>query len=77
MDDKLKLLERIINSSKEFKFNSNDILNIRKYYDISQSININFIGLIEVCYEKLEPEDIDRFILTDEELREDQEEDYY
>ena len=65
---KLELLKHIIYSSKEFQFEEDDILNIRKYYNTKVSININFSELIDICYEKLDEEDIDRFLLNDEEL---------
>ena len=68
--DKTELLEEVLNISKEFTFKTDDILNIRGYYDTKKSININFIALLEVMYEKLDDKDIDRILLTDEELEE-------
>ena len=68
MEDKIELLSEIIGASKEFRFIEDEILNIRKYYDTSISININFVALIEVMYEKLNDEDIERILLTDEEV---------
>jgi len=70
--NKVELLQEIIGSSKEFKFETDEIMNIRKYYDTKQSININFVALIEVMFEKLDDEDIDRILLTDEELENDE-----
>lgn len=68
MEDKIELLSKIIGASKEFRFVEDEILNIRKYYDTSISININFVALMEVMYEKLNDEDIERILLTDEEV---------
>ena len=66
MIDKVELLQDIIESSKEYKFQDN-ILHIAKCYGNGESINVNMIGLIEIMYEKLDSEDIDRILLTDEE----------
>lgn len=68
MEDKVELLRDIIESSKEFSFVEDEVLNVKSYYDYNKSINVNFIGLIEVMYEKLDDEDINRILLTDEEL---------
>ena len=68
MEDKIELLSEIIGASKEFRFIEDEILNIRKNYDTSISININFVAFIEVMYEKLNDEDIERILLTDEEV---------
>ena len=65
--DKVEILEEIINNSKEYRFITDDILNIKQYYG-NKSININFIALIETMLEKLDDEDIDRILLLDEEV---------
>ena len=44
------------------------MLRVSSYYNGNKSININFIALIEVMYEKLDDEDIERILLSDEEL---------
>ena len=68
MEDKIELLRDIIEDSKQFEFVEDEVLNIKSYYNFNKSINVNFIGLIEVMYEKLNDEDINRILLTDEEL---------
>lgn len=68
MEDKIELLRDIIEDSKQFEFVEDEVLNIKSYYNFNKSINVNFIGLIEVMYEKLDDEDINRILLTDEEL---------
>lgn len=65
--DKIELLQDILCMSKEYRFKTEDILNIRGYYHTDKSININFTALIEIMYEKLNDEDINRILLTDEE----------
>lgn len=68
-EDKIELLRDIIEDSKEFSFKEDEILNITSYYNYNKSININFIALIEMLYEyEIQNEDINRLLLTDEEL---------
>lgn len=68
-EDKIELLRDIIEDSKEFSFKEDEILNIKSYYNYNKSININFIALIEMLYEyEIQNEDINRLLLTDEEL---------
>ena len=62
--NKVELLQEIIGSSKEFKFETDEIMNIRKYYDTKQSININFVALMEIMFEKLDDEDINRILFN-------------
>ena len=63
-----ELLRDIIEDSKRFEFVEDEVLRVSSYYNGNKSININFIALIEVMYEKLDDEDIERILLSDEEL---------
>lgn len=65
MEDKVELLTSLIEDSKRFCFVDNEVLRINNYSNGNKKIYINFIGLIEVMYEKLDDEDIDRILLTD------------
>ena len=68
MEDKVELLKDIIEDSNCFEFVDDEVLRVSSYYNGNKSININFIALIEVMYEKLDDEDIERILLSDEEL---------
>lgn len=70
MEDKIELLESIINNSKEFRFKTDDILNITDYYTGRKSINIDFTALIELMrsYEDI---DFSSILLYDDEVEED------
>ena len=68
MENKVELLRDIIEDSKRFEFVEDEVLRVSSYYNGNKSININFIVLIEVMYEKLDEEDIERILLSDEEL---------
>ena len=68
--EKIEILEDIIGSSKCFEFETDEILNLRDYYTGRKNININFNTLIEIMRDKLDEEDIDRILLTDEEVEE-------
>ena len=65
MEDKIELLRDLVESSKRFEFVDDEVLKIQNYFNGNKEIYINFIGLIEVMYEKLDDEDIDRILLTD------------
>lgn len=65
MEDKVELLRDLVESSKRFEFVDDEVLKIQNYFNGNKEIYINFIGLIEVMYEKLDDEDIDRILLTD------------
>ena len=62
--DKTEILQNIIEDSKKFEFISDEVLKIQNYNN-NEKIYINFIGLIEIMYEKLNEEDINRILLTD------------
>ena len=68
--DKVELLMSLIEDSKRFSFVDNEVLRINNYSNGNKKIYINFIGLIEVMYEKLDDEDIDRILWTTEEFEE-------
>jgi len=70
MEDKIELLESIINNSKEFSFKTDGILNITDYYTGRKSINIDFTALIELMrsYEDI---DFSSILLYDDEIEED------
>ena len=68
MENKIELLRDIIEDSTRFEFVEDEVLRASSYYNGNKSININFIALIEVMYEKLDDEDIERILLSDEEL---------
>lgn len=65
MEDKVELLVSLIEDSKRFEFVDNEVLKITNYYNGNKKIYINFIGLVEVMFEKLDDEDIDRILFTD------------
>jgi hypothetical protein len=65
MEDKVELLKDLVEDSKRFEFVDDKVLKIQNYFNGNKKIYINFIGLIEVMYEKLDDEDIDRILLTD------------
>ena len=69
MESKIELLRDIIEDSKRFEFVEDEVLKIQNYYS-GKAIYINFIGLIEVMYEKLDNKDIERILLSDKELGE-------
>ena len=62
--NKVELLRDIIENSKKFEFISDEVLKIQNYNN-NEKIYINFIGLIEVMYEKLSDEDINKILLID------------
>lgn len=64
MKNKVDLLMSLIEDSKRFSFVDNEVLRINNYSNGDKKIYINFIGLIEIMYEKLSDEDIDRILLT-------------
>ena len=64
MENKVELLMSLIEDSKRFSFVDNEVLRINNYSNGNKKIYINFIGLIEIMYEKLSDEDIDRILLT-------------
>lgn len=64
MFDKVELLKDLVEDSKRFEFVDDEVLKIQNYYN-GKAIYVNFIGLVEVMYEKLDDEDIDRILLTD------------
>lgn len=64
MENKVDLLMSLIEDSKRFSFVDNEVLRINNYSNGDKKIYINFIGLIEIMYEKLSDEDIDRILLT-------------
>ena len=65
MEDKVELLRDLVEDSKRFEFVDDEVLKIQNYFNGNKEIYVNFIGLIEVIYEKLDDEDIDRILLTD------------
>lgn len=65
MEDKVELLRDLVEDSKRFEFVDDEVLKIQNYFNGNKEIYVNFIGLIEVMYEKLDDEDIDRILLTD------------
>ncbi len=64
MEDKVELLKDLVEDSKRFEFVDDEVLKIQNYYS-GKTIYVNFIGLVEVMFEKLDDEDIDRILLTD------------
>lgn len=70
MEDKVELLRDLVEDSKRFEFAEDEVLRISSYYNGNKEIYVNFIGLIEIMYEKLEDEDIDRILWTTEEFEE-------
>ena len=68
VNDRIDLLENIINSSKQFEFVTDEIERISGYYN-GKGINIDFNKLIEMLrnYE-IECEDIEELLLTDNEM---------
>ena len=62
MEDKVEVLQEIIEDSKRFEFVDDEVLKIQNLYT-RKTIYVNFIGLIEVMFEKLDKEDIDRILL--------------
>lgn len=69
-NEKIEMLESIINGSKTFSFKYDDVLNISDYYTGRKTINIDFTKLIEVLKEDIEDYVIDEILLTDEEAEE-------
>ena len=65
MEDKVELLQNLIEDSKRFEFVDDTVLKIQNYFNGNKKIYVNFIGLIEVMFEKLDEEDIDRILLED------------
>lgn len=65
MEDKVELLRDLVEDSKRFEFVDDEVLKIQNYFNGNKEIYVNFIGLIEVMYEKLDDEDINRILLTD------------
>ena len=59
MENKIELLRDIIEDSKRFEFVDDEVLKIQNYYS-GKTIYVNFIGLVEVMFEKLDDEDIAR-----------------
>lgn len=70
MGNKVELLRDIIDDSKRYEFAEDEVLKISSYFNGNKEVYINFIGLIEVMYEKLDDEDIDRIIWTTDEFEE-------
>lgn len=70
MEDKVELLRDLVEDSKRFEFAEDEVLRISSYYNGNKEIYVNFIGLIEIMYEKLDDEDIDRILWTTEEFEE-------
>lgn len=70
MEDKVELLRDLVENSKRFEFAEDEVLRISSYYNGNKEIYVNFIGLIETMYEKLDDEDIDRILWTTEEFEE-------
>jgi len=70
MEDKVELLRDLVEDSKRFEFAEDEVLRISSYYNGNKEIYVNFIGLIETMYEKLDDEDIDRILWTTEEFEE-------
>lgn len=70
MKDKVELLRDLVEDSKRFEFAEDEVLRISSYYNGNKEIYVNFIGLIETMYEKLDDEDIDRILWTTEEFEE-------
>ncbi len=64
-DEKVELLNDILEDSKRFEFVEDEILKISSYSDSRKRVYINFIGLLETIYEKLDDEDINRILLVD------------
>ncbi len=62
MKDKAEVLQEIIEDSKRFEFVDDEILELRSLNN-SKKIYVNFVGLLEVMFEKLDKEDIDRILL--------------
>lgn len=72
-EERVELLENIINGSKEFRFKTDDILNIRDYYTGRKSINIDFSQLIDILYKyEINVNDVEKLLLLDEEIIEDE-----
>lgn len=65
MENKVELLRDLIEDSKRFEFVDDEVLKISSYFNGNKEIYVNFIGLIEVMFEKLDDEDRDRILLTD------------
>ena len=65
MEDKVELLRDLVEDSKRFEFVDDEVLKIQNYFNGNKEIYVNFIGLIEDMYEKLDDEDINRILLTD------------
>lgn len=76
MENKVELLRDIIEDSKRFEFVDDEVLKIQNFYS-GKTVYVNFIGLVEVMFEKLDDEDIDRILLSDEELGDDLDENLY
>lgn len=70
MEDKVELLRDLVEDSKRFEFAEDEVLRISSYYNGNKEIYVNFIGLIETMYEKLDDKDIDRILWTTEEFEE-------
>lgn len=64
MEDKVEILKDLVEDSKRFEFVDDEVLKLQNYYS-GKAIYVNFIGLCEVMWEKLDDEDIDRILLTD------------
>lgn len=64
MENKIELLKDLVEDSKKFEFVDDEVLKIQNYYS-EKTIYVNFISLVEVMFEKLDDEDIDRILLTD------------
>ena len=70
-EERIELLQNIIDGSKRFEFATDDILNVKDYYTSRKSININFTKLIEMLYEyDFNDNDIKELLLTDDEIEE-------
>lgn len=71
VEERIELLQNIIDGSKRFEFATDDILNVKDYYTSRKSININFTKLIEMLYEyDFNDNDIKELLLTDDEIEE-------
>lgn len=66
--EKLEILEDIIYSSKEFEFKGEECMRIRKYYDTSKYVYIDFMQLIETLREKCNDDEINKILLNEEEF---------
>lgn len=62
MIDSVELLQEIIEDSKRFEFVDDEVLKLTSYNDGDKQICINLMALVEIMYEKLDDEDIDRIL---------------